>query len=343
MASAVVVKSFESASALEEMLSRPSPELVADLAEVDGDIIVIGVGGKMGPTLAQMAKRAAPDKRVIGVSRFSEPGLEASLKACGVETIAVDLADAKAVAELPRVKNVIFMAGRKFGSAGSEETTWAMNAFVPAIVAQHFSSSRIVAYSTICVYPFAEVLHGGSSEDDAVGPPGEYAMSCVGRERMFQYFSRKHDTAGAIIRLSYAIDMRYGVLHEVARKVFAGEAIDVTTGHVNVIWQGDACSQSLRALRHCTVPSVPINVSGPETVSIRAVATEFGRRFGKSVEFIGKEAPTAWLANTGRAAALFGYPTVPLEWMIDWTADWVARDMVRLDKSTHFQVRSGQF
>lgn len=335
--------SFANVDELDAFMTTPSEALIADLDAVPGDIMVIGVGGKMGPTVARMAKRACPGRRVIGVARFTEPGLDNYLKSHGIETIKADLLDPNAIAELPRVPNVIFMAGRKFGSTGSESLTWAMNAHVPALVADSFRDSRIVAYSTICVYPFAPVAHGGSREEDEIGPPGEYAMSCAGRERMFQYFSEKHGTPGALIRLSYAIDMRYGVLHDLGRKVLLGETVDLNMGHVNVIWQGDACSQSLRALRHCTVPSSPLNVSGPETVSIHALALAFGRRFGREPAFAGEESPTAWIANTSRAARLFGYPTVSLDQMIDWTADWLSRGMASLGKATHFEVRTGTY
>jgi len=336
-------ESFETEEALDEVMSRPSAELAEDLAAIDGDIIVVGVAGKMGPTLARMAKRASPDRRVFGVARFSDRDLRIHLEKHGVETIQADLLDRDQVAGLPRARNVIFMAGRKFGSLGSEELTWAMNGHVPALVAEHFRASRIVAFSTICVYPFAVVAHGGAREEDPVGPPGEYAMSCVARERMFQHFSKLYGTPGMIIRLSYAIDMRYGVLHDLAAKVLAGEPVDVTMGHVNVIWQGDACAQSLRALRHVAVPSAPLNISGPEIVSIRWLAQEFGKRFGIEPMLVGEEAPTAWLANTSRAAGLFGYPSVPLAVLIDWTADWLRRGMGSLGKATHFEVRSGAY
>jgi nucleoside-diphosphate-sugar epimerase len=335
--------SFANVDELDAFMSAPSEALVDDLEKVPGDIMVVGVGGKMGPTLARMAKRACPERRVIGVARFSEPGLQSYLNTHGVETIATDLLDRAAIAELPRVPNVIFMAGRKFGSEGSEPLTWAMNSHVPALVANHFRESRIVSYSTICVYPFATVLHGAMREDDPIGPPGEYAMSCAGRERMFQYFSEKYLTPGMLIRLSYAIDMRYGVLHDLGQKVLRGEEVDLSMGHVNVIWQGDACSQSLRALRHCTVPSSPLNVSGPETVSIRALAVAFGQRFSREALLRGDESPTAWLADTSRAARLFGYPTVSLHQMIDWTADWLSRGMKSLGKATHFEVRTGTY
>jgi hypothetical protein len=284
-----------------------------------------------------------PDRKVIGVARFSEPWLKGYLNRHGVETIARDLLDRSAVATLPKCANVIFMAGRKFGSTGSEHLTWAMNSYVPGIVADHFAGSRIVTYSTICVYSFSPVEHGGSREGDPLDPPGEYAMSCIGRERVMQHFSVRHKSPGVLIRLSYAIDMRYGVLHDLANKVRAGAEVDLSMGHVNVIWQGDACSQSLRALRHCEVPSAPLNVSGPETISIRALALAFGERFSKRPIFVGNEAPTAWLADTSRAAGLFGYPQVPLARMVAWTADWIERSMPSLGKATHYEARSGTY
>lgn len=337
-------KSFADVAALEDFMTLPGEALVRDLATVPGDILVLGVGGKMGPTLARLARRAAPDRRVIGVARFSEKGLRERLEAAGVETIPCDLLDRDAIQKLPRVPNVMFMAGFKFGASGNEPLAWAMNVLVPAMVADAFRESRIVAFSTGCVYPFVDVDGGGATEDvPPVPPAGDYANSCAGRERMFQYHSAKHGTPGRLFRLNYAIDMRYGVLHDVACKVRDGQAIDLSMGHVNVIWQGDANSMALRCLAHATTPTTPINVSGPETIAIRWLAGEFGRLLGKKPVLAGTEAKSGWVTNTKRMQAEFGMPSVPLARMIEWTAEWVSRAMPSLGKPTHYEVRDGRY
>ncbi len=339
---------FADVDALEDFMTEPGDALVDALASLDGDIMVIGVGGKMGPTLARMAARAAPGKRVIGVARFSDPALRERLVGQRVECIATDLLDRDAIRRLPTagdgVKNVVFMAGHKFGAADNAALTWMMNVGVPMQVADHWRASRIVAFSTACVYPFVDVDGAGAGESlPTLPPPGDYPASCVGRERMFDYGSRTYGTPGRTVRLSYAIDMRYGVLHDVARAVRDRRPLDLTMGHADVIWQGDANEQALRLLAHCTTPSSPINVSGSAHTSIRWLAAEFGRRFGREPVLEGTEAKTAWLVDTREAQRLFGEPRVPIGTMIDWVADWVDRDMPALGKPTHFSTRDGKY
>lgn len=341
-------KRFDDVEALESFMSEASPALVADLEKVDGDIMVLGVGGKMGPTLARMARRAAPGRRVIGVARFSDPALAASLERHGVECIACDLLDRQALARLPNVdsgvRNLVFMAGHKFGAADNASLTWMMNVGVPMMVAETFREMRIVAFSTACVYPFVPVNGPGADERTPATPPaGDYANSCVGRERMFEYGSRRYGTPGRLVRLSYAIDTRYGVLFDVGSAVFDGAPLDLTMGYANVIWQGDANEQSLRLLAHCTNPTSPVNVTGPEHTSIRWLAGEFGKRFGRKPVLVGEEAPTAWLEDTTESQRLFGKPRVPIDAMIDWVADWIERGQPGLGKPTHFSTRDGKY
>ena len=335
---------FATVAELEDFMTEPTPDLVADLARVPGDILILGVAGKMGPTLARLAKRAAPGKRIVGVARFSDSAVRQALEAADVETIAADLLDRNAMEALPRLANVVFMAGMKFGATGNEPLTWAMNVHVPAMVAETFKAARIVAFSTGCVYPFVAVDSGGATETTApIAPGGDYANSCLGRERMFQYFSVKHATPGRIIRLNYAIDLRYGVLHDVAQKVLANQPIDLAMGYVNVIWQGDANTAVLRYLARTTVPTSPINVTGPQTISIRWLAGEFGERLGRTPKFSGMASATAWLNNSHRMLAELGSLRVPLKSLIDWTSDWVARGGASLGKPTRYEARDGQY
>ena len=328
---------------LDDLLCRPSQALIDDLGQVDGDIMILGVAGKMGPTLAGLAKAALPGRRVIGVARFSDASVKAWLEARGIETLNCDLLDEAAIAALPKLPNIVFMAGRKFGAEGDLSLTWAMNAHVPALVAQAFADSRIVAFSTGCVYPFVPVNGKGADENLAPNPPGEYAQSCVGRERMFEYFSRKFATSGRLFRLNYAIDMRYGVLHDIATKILTRQPIDVSLGHVNFIWQGDASAQALRCLAHCDTPTSPINVSGHEILAVRDLAGKFGALLGRDPVITGTEQPTAWLTDTSQATKLFGLPIVDTDRLIGWTADWVARSMPSLGKPTKYEVRDGRY
>lgn len=332
---------------LEEFMTKPSQELIDDLTSLDGDILILGVGGKMGPTLAKMTKRAIDqaglDKKVIGASRFSSGNLKDELEAFGIETIAVDLLDDEALQSLPDVKNIIYMAGNKFGTAGNEHFTWIMNAYLPGRVAAKFKNSRIVAFSSGNVYPFTDVVSGNCSEDTPADPIGEYAQSSLGRERVLTNFSHNNDTPMLIFRLNYAIDMRYGVLLEIAQHVFDEKPIDLTMGNVNVIWQGDANEYAVRSLVHCDSPPKVLNVTGPETISVRWLAQEFGKQFGKEPAFVNEEQPTALLNNASQAHKLFGYPKVSLHQMIDMTASWIKNDGEVSDKPTHFQEREGAF
>jgi nucleoside-diphosphate-sugar epimerase len=334
---------FASVAELEDFLSLPTPELVDDLAQVDGDLMILGVAGKMGPTLARLAKRAAPHKRVIGVARFSDPAVRTRLDGWGIETVAADLLERAAVEALPQVPNIVFAAGHKFGAKDNQPLTWAMNTHVPALVADTFRASRIVAFSTGNVYPLTPLGQQPPDEAALPSPIGEYAQSCLGRERMFEHFSARHGTPGRIVRLNYAIDMRYGVLFDIASRVWRREPVDVTMGHVNVIWQGDANAQVLRLLRHCTTPATPINCTGPETVSVRWLAGRFGALLGVPPQVAGMEGGTALLSDAAQANRLFGYPVVPLGAMIEWVADWVRNEGPSYNKPTKFEVRDGAF
>ena len=328
---------------LEEVLSRPDPALIADLAAAPGDILVLGAAGKMGPTLCRLAKRADPARRVIAVARWSEPGLRERMEGWGIECLTADFTDDAALAALPDAPNVVFMAARKFGSTGNEALTWAMNVLLPARVAARWPQARTVFFSTGNVLPLVPVGSGGADEGTIPAPVGEYAASCLGRERVFQHAGATRGTPGFGIRLNYAIDLRYGVLHDLALKLLAGTPVPLAMGHANVIWQGDANSWTLRALRHAD-PSCPVlNVTGPETLSIRWAATQLAARLGVEAHFSGEEAPTALLSNAAAAFARFGYPRVPVLTLLDWVADWARGGGRSLGKATKFEVRDGRF
>lgn len=339
--------SISSTDQLEDRLSQPTEAAIAALKRVDGDITLLGVAGKMGPTLARMALGAAEasggSRRVIGVSRFSQPETATRLQRWGIETLAGDLLDPSFVASLPVTPNVISMAGMKFGATGQEGLTWAMNVHLPALVCGHYRDSRIVAFSTGNVYGLVPVDGVGSSETDALNPVGEYAMSCLGRERMYQYFSESLHIPMALLRLNYATELRYGVLVDLARQVWEGATIDVSMGYVNVIWQGEANAMALAALTDAAVPPQVINIAGPEKLSIREVCQQFGQRLGKPVAFSGVEAETALLNNGTLAHERYGSPRISASQMIDWIADWIQRDGESLGKPTHFQNREGRF
>lgn len=333
---------------LEDQLSRPTPGVLRTLRDLDGDVLILGAGGKIGPTLARMVRRALndidqPERRVMAVSRFSAANTAQELQKHGVETIACDLMDRQAVRALPDASNVILMAGQKFGTNDSPELTWAMNTVLPAIVAERFPRSRVVVYSTGCVYPLVPVDGPGASEDCPLTPHGEYANSCVGRERVFSHFAKQLGTPTLFFRLCYAIDLRYGVLSDVARKVAAGAPIDVTMAAANVIWQGDANARAIECLAHTSTPPAALNVTGLERVPIRWLAESFGERLGRKPQIVGTEGTLAWLWDATRSYELFGPPTVTLAEMIDATADWVRRGGISWNKPTHFESSDGRF
>jgi nucleoside-diphosphate-sugar epimerase len=340
----VSIKNLEE---LESLLSEPTEATVRSLAALKGDLVVLGVGGKMGPTLARMAKKAfdlaGVSGRVIGVSRFSDSRLPKMLQSYGIETHACDLLDPRACAQLPDAPNVMYMAGMKFGSTGQESLTWAMNALLPAYVSERYRGSRIAAFSTGNVYGLSSIALGGSLESDAVQPVGEYAMSCLARERVFEHFSRTQATPVSIIRLNYATELRYGVLLDIAHRVLSGKAVPLAMGHLNAIWQADASAMSLQSLSHASTPPFVINIAGPELLSVRRIATYFGERLGKEVRFEGVESGDAILSNAQKAFHLFGYPHISVNQMMDWIAAWAERGGENLAKPTHFENRAGNF
>ncbi len=332
---------------LELALSEPTPALVEMMNRLEGDIIILGIAGKMGISLGRMAVRAIEAagvaKRVIGVSRFSEAGSREKCESYGMQTNVCDLSDPAAVAQLPDVPNVIFMAGRKFGTQGNKGLTWVMNVLVPGNVAAKYSTSRIVAFSTGCVYPLISVDQIGCDETVEPDAVGEYAQSALGRERIFGYYAENHGTQVNLFRLNYAIDLRYGVLHDIGQKVWRGEEIDLTVGYFNCIWQADANDIALRCLEACESPALALNVTGPETHSVRWAAEEFGRRFNKSPKFRGSETGKCYLSNPAEAISRFGYPRVGPAEMIAMTADWIRNDGKSLGKPTHFEVADGKY
>jgi nucleoside-diphosphate-sugar epimerase len=338
---------IEDTEQLEEMLSEPSDAALEALARLEGDLLVLGVAGKMGPTLARMARRASDlagvRRRVIGVARFSDARQEARLQSQGVETVRCDLLDPTQLDRLPDIPNVIYLVGVKFGSTGQEACTWAVNCWLPGMVCQQYRRSRVVALSTGNVYGMAPVAHGGSVETDPLNPLGDYAMSCLGRERIFEHFSRAYQIPLALMRLNYATEMRYGVLVDLAHRVWEGRPIDLAMGHLNAIWQADANAAALAALAHACVPPLVLNVTGPELLSVRRTAEQFGRLLDRPVTFQGIESLDAFLSNAQEAHRRFGYPRVSAGRLVHWIADWVRRGGETLGKPTHFEVRDGKF
>ncbi|HEY8506104.1 MAG TPA: NAD-dependent epimerase/dehydratase family protein [Gemmataceae bacterium] len=337
----------ESVDHLEELLSEPTPGVAEAMARLGGDILVLGAGGKMGPTLARMARRASDQagvrRRVVAVARFSEPGLEGRLRAHGVETVRCDLLDPEQLGRLPDAPNVVFMTGMKFGTSGQASLTWAMNTLLPGMVCRKFRDSRVVAFSTGNVYGLTPVALGGSVEGDPPRPVGEYAMSALGRERAFEHGSRTFGTPTALLRLNYATELRYGVLVDLALRVWRGEPVPLAMGHLNALWQGDANAWALQSFDHVASPPLVLNLAGPELLSVRRAAAEFGEIFGKKVTFEGSESADAFLSNSQKAVRLFGYPRVGPRRMVEWIADWVRRGGANLGKPTHFENRAGEY
>ncbi len=338
---------FQNEEELEEALSMPTPEVIELVKNLEGDIIFLGVAGKMGVSMARMARKACEKagikKRIIGVSRFSSEEQRLFLEESGIETIKGDLLEQGFLNSLPDVANVFYLAGMKFGTQGNEPVTWAMNAYLPGLVSDKYLNSKIVAFSTGCVYPLVPYKSGGSKETDAPQPIGEYAQSCLGRERLFEFGSIKYHTPVSLIRLFYAVEMRYGVLVDIAAKVFNEEPVDVTMGYANVIWQGDANAMILQAINYCESPAMPLNITGSELLSIRETALKFGKLMHKKVTIKGNEVDTALLGNAELSFKLFGKPKVTADIVIGWTAKWIEGYNKLLGKPTHFEIRDGKY
>ena len=332
---------------LNALLTKPSKALVDDMARLKGDIMVLGAGGKMGPTLCLLAKnaicQAGVEKKVYAVSRFSDQETAKQLEENGIEVVPCDLQDVEQLEKLPLVENIIYMAGRKFGTAGNEWQTWGMNATLPAFVARKFRNSGIVVFSSGNIYPIVPISSGGCTEETRPVPVGEYAMSCLARERAFEYAANRYGTKVLMYRLNFAVDLRYGVLYDIARKVMEGEAIPLATPVLNCIWQGSANEIALRSLLHVSSPATVLNVTGPETVSVRQAALAFGKYFGKEPVFEGTEGQDAYLNNAAKSVSLFGYPSVGIETLIRWQAEWLLDGGRTLNKPTHFEERGGSY
>jgi hypothetical protein len=333
---------------IELLLSTPTDGAIEAVASLPGDFMVLGVGGKMGTTTAVMLRRSLAaagrkDAQVFGVSRFSRLETRRELEMLGISTLSCDLGDADALAALPAAANVLYLAGQKFGTDSAPGLTWVQNTVVPALVAQRFRDSRIVVFSTGCVYPFVPVTGPGANEREPVAFLGEYASTCVGRERVFTHYAGEYGTPMLIYRLNYAVELRYGVLVDLALKVANGEAVDLTMGWLNCIWQGDACARAIQCLTHASCPPRILNVTGPEKLRTRDLAEEFGRRFGRPPTFKGTEAPTAWLADASESVRIFGPPQVSVSAMIDRVAAHVQAGGRLLGKPTHFETRDGKF
>jgi nucleoside-diphosphate-sugar epimerase len=338
---------IESVDELEDRLTTPTPGVVDAMRSLDGDILILGVGGKMGPTLARLALRASEaagvERKVIGVSSYMQPGLHEHLESLGITPFKVDMLEPGVLEALPDCPNVLYLCGRKFGSTGAEWATWATNVHLPGLVARRYMDSRIVTFSSGNIYPFMPIDSGGATESTPTDPVGEYAMSCLGRERLFEHFSQERGTRVLQFRLNYAVELRYGVPVDVATAVWHGEPVDVSTGYANMVWQGYANAVALQALHLAASPPRILNVTGPELVAIRDMALRFGELMGREPRIVGEEAPTALLSDAGECHRLFGPPDVPMDTLIEWIAHWVMNDGESLGKPTHYESRDGKF
>lgn len=332
---------------LNEMLTKPSAALIEDIKKIDGDIMILGAGGKMGPTLSLLAqnavKAAGVDKKIIAVSRFTDEIATKLLTDNGVEIIKCDLQDSAQLNALPDVKNIIYMAGRKFGTNGNEWQTWGMNSVLPALVCEKFKDSSIVVFSSGNIYPLVPIHCGGCTEKDSVGPIGEYATSCLARERSFEYAAHKFGTKVFMYRLNFAVDLRYGVIYDIAEKIMNDTPISITTPVFNIIWQGTANEIAIRGLLHASEDVEIMNVTGPETLSVKAVAEELGKLLGKEPKYCGEESGVAYISNAGKMLDTFGYPEVTASTLIKWQADWIKSGGRALGKPTHFEERGGKY
>ena len=328
---------------LEDILSEPAEATKKIVAGLSGDIVVLGAGGKMGPTLAMMLKKASGSKRIYAVSRFSDKAVRSRIEQAQVETIEADLLDESHYRKLPDVENVFYLAGMKFGSTGNQPLTWALNSFVPALIARHYKDTRIVAYSTGNVYPLVETTGDGATEQTMPEPVGEYAQSCLGRERMFEYFSQLHKTPVTLVRLNYANEPRYGIIVDLTSKILNDEPIDLTMGAVNLIWQRDANDYIIRAISLAKSPPAVLNVTGPDTIPIRRLAEQIGRTLGKKPKFVSREAVSALLSDASYCLSTFGPPKTTLEQMVAMIARWVTAGKKTLNKPTKYDIRDGKF
>jgi nucleoside-diphosphate-sugar epimerase len=332
---------------LDDLLTQPQPELVDFIRQVRSPLLILGAGGKMGPTLAVLARRAASvagcPLRVVAVSRFGNPAARQWLESHGVETVRCDLLNQEEIDQLPDATEVLYLVGMKFGTGQNPARTWATNTIIPTNVARRYPQARLVILSTGNVYPLASVAQGGATEEHPLTPMGEYANAAVARERLFEFHSQLHGTQAVLVRLNYACELRYGVLHDLARKVWASEQVDLTNGYFNCIWQGDANDRIVRCLALAVSPPLPLNLSGPEILSVRTVTAELGEMMGKPVRFTGTESDTALLSNSTRSCQLLGPPPTSLHTALKWTACWVMGGGSSFNKPTHFEARDGRY